>query len=178
MKPNLAKLNVSNKKHNKITQNKKIRRIKGGLYLTIFLIITSLLTCGCTEMKIKTTNNINKTHTVELTNHTNINIETKTLQPEKANLSYEILAYGSFGSKERTNYFYYLDNKTVIVINLGEMPTSGYIIKILNITREGNNITVYYTIIPPKNATAMVITYPYIKLYVNGTFDNVIFKEK
>ncbi|ACX72589.1 conserved hypothetical protein [Methanocaldococcus vulcanius M7] len=185
MKHEVDKINV-----NDITNPNKKIKVNINLYIIIcLLIIASLLICGCTEtktnnMEINTMNTINidkvnKTNITDLNlNHTNINIETKTLQTEEKNLSYEILAYGSFGSKERDNYFYYLDNKTVIVINLGEMPTSGYVIKILNITKKGNNLTVFYTIIPPKNATAMVITYPYIKLYVNGTFDNVIFKEK
>ncbi|ACV23853.1 protease complex subunit PrcB family protein [Methanocaldococcus fervens] len=50
------------------------------------------------------------------------------------------------------------------------MPTAGYKIKIINITNIGNKIVVYYKVIPPKEFAAMVITYPYIKISVNGTY--------
>ncbi|MEO2117723.1 MAG: protease complex subunit PrcB family protein [Methanocaldococcus sp.] len=152
------------------------------------LIIISL--CGCVSFekniyeKNKTEysnikNNLdidsNASKNQSVQNANNNTVENKVNLPKT--LNYEILAYGAFGEKNRGYYYYYKDNKTIIVINLGEMPTAGYKMSIINITETDNGIMVYYKVIPPKEFAAMVITYPYIKLSVNGTYNVVKCKE-
>ncbi len=92
-------------------------------------------------------------------------------------LNYEIIAYGSFGEKQSSYYYYNEYNKTFIVINLGEMPTAGYKINIINVTKTSNGIIVYYNVTPPKDFVAMVITYPYIEICVNGSYNHVVCRQ-
>ncbi|AIJ05258.1 hypothetical protein JH146_0408 [Methanocaldococcus bathoardescens] len=150
------------------------------LFTAILCFIITL--CGCVSFE-KNISEKNKTEYSNIKNNlytnlntsknqsvqnTNNNTNNKTNLPKT--LNYEIIAYGAFGEKNSGYYYYYKDNKTVIVINLGEMPTAGYKIEIINITETVNGIIVYYKVIPPKEFAAMVITYPYIKLSVNGTY--------
>ena len=164
---------------------------RGLLFLAVLII---LFLCGCVsfEKNIPEKNkteysniknnlyinlNISKNQSFQNTNNNTVKnkIENKVNLPKI--LNYEIIAYGAFGEKNRGCYYYYEGNKTIIVINLGEMPTAGYKIEIINITETDNGIVVYYKVIPPKEIAAMVITYPYIKIYVNGSFHNVECKE-
>ena len=147
-------------------------------------ILGSITLCGCISFEktqignynIKNNScinsNVSKNQTIQNVSDKIVNNNTNILNT----LNYEIIAYGAFGEKNRGYYYYYKDNKTIIVINLEEMPTAGYKIKIINITETANKITVYYKVIPPKEFAAMVVTYPYIKLSVNGTY-NVECKE-
>ncbi|XRO75097.1 protease complex subunit PrcB family protein [Methanocaldococcus sp. 28A] len=160
---------------------------KDIIILLFTVILCSVTLCGCISFekniseknKIKYYNiknniysnsNISKNQSIQnTTNNTIDNIDNKTNLPKT--LNYEIIAYGAFGEKSSGYYYYYEDNKTIIVINLGEMPTAGYKIKIINITETNNRIVVYYKVVPPKEFAAMVITYPYIKISVNGTYE-------
>ncbi|XRO77298.1 protease complex subunit PrcB family protein [Methanocaldococcus sp. 10A] len=157
--------------------------------IIILLILCSIIFCGCIsfEKNISEKNKIeyfniknisyidsNTSKNQSIQNTNNNTIDNKTNLPKT--LNYEIIAYGAFGEKSSGYYYYHENNKTIIVINLGEMPTAGYEIKVINITKTNNRIIVYYNVVPPKEFAAMVITYPYIKISVNGTY-NVICKK-
>ncbi|XRP96888.1 protease complex subunit PrcB family protein [Methanocaldococcus sp. 16A] len=157
---------------------------KNIIILLFTVILCSVTLCGCISFE-KNISEKNKIEYYNIKNNSYINsntsknqsiqntnkntIDNKTNLPKT--LNYEIIAYGAFGEKSRGYYYYHEDNKTIIVINLGEMPTAGYEIKIINITKTNNRIIVYYKVVPPKEFAAMVITYPYIKISVNGTYE-------
>ncbi|WP_423792701.1 protease complex subunit PrcB family protein [Methanocaldococcus indicus] len=146
-------------------------------YLIVLLIF--LLLTGCVNnTTIEKNNNsiiynynnkdINKNTTITINNTIKNDIISK--KNIVKNLSYKILSFGYWGEKEKRNYYYYKDNKTIIVINLGEKPSGGYKIKVLNITLINNTANVYYRVVPPKDFAITVITYPYIKLEINGIY--------
>ena len=163
--------------------------MKKDIIIILFLfmgILCFITLCGCvsfekniseknkteysnTKNNLYTNLNTSKNQSVQNTNNNTNNKPNNKTNLSKT-LNYEIIAYGAFGEKNRGYYYYYEGNKTVIVINLGEMPTAGYKIEIVNITEANHGITVYYKVVPPKEFAAMVITYPYIKLSVNGTY--------
>ena len=157
---------------------------KNIIILFLFMVILCSITlCGCVSFEKNISEKNNKTEHSNIKSNLYANLNTSKNQSvqntnnntnNKTNfsktLNYEIIAYGAFGEKNEGYYYYYKNNKTIIVINLGEMPTAGYKIEIINITEANNEIIVYYKVIPPKEFAAMVITYPYIKLSVNGTY--------
>ncbi len=144
----------------------------------ILIILIFLLFCGCFEYKKNfenTNNNPSNTGNKDNKHLNNINLSisnNKSINYIK-NISYEVIEFGQWGEKEEGYYFYSKDNKTIIVINAGFKPFGGYKIKIINITLENNTLLIYYKVIPPKNFSIAVITYPYIKIAVNGTFKDV-----
>ncbi|WP_456375027.1 protease complex subunit PrcB family protein [Methanocaldococcus sp.] len=153
----------------------------------LFFLIFVVLFCGCFEnpeihknysiinkSNIENSSCYDYNNTVYFNNSKLQNItENKIKNNSVKLLNYEIIAYGSFGEKHSGYYYYNEYNKTFIVINLGEMPTAGYKINIINVTKTSNGIIVYYNVTPPKDFATMVITYPYIEICVNGSYNNV-----